>query len=182
MRAARFSALSALALAGGLAACVPQTPPITAASSSDAAPLARDAYVGMAAAGDLFEIQSAQIALQRAEAPAVRDFAQMMVADHGNTTRQLAAAAQRVAIGPLAPALLPAQARMLDRLRAAGSGAAFERVYLDQQVEAHRIALALHSNYAANGDTPELRTVAAAAVPVVQAHLDRVRQLAASGS
>ena len=170
-----------LCLVALLAGCVPSTPPITSSSSNDATPLARDAYVGMAAASDLFEVQSSQLALTRAQSPAVRDFAQMMIADHGNTTRQLITAAQAVGIGPVAPALLPTQARMMQRLGAAGSGPAFERVYLDQQVEAHRAALALHSHYAQDGDTPQLRTVAAAAAPTVQVHLDRVRQLAGTG-
>jgi putative membrane protein len=177
----RASTSLALAFAGALAACVPKTAPVTAASSSDSTPLARDAYVGAAAAGDLFEIQSAALAQQRAQSQAVRDYAQTMIADHAETTRRLTAAAQSVAISPLAPALLPMQARMMDRLRSAGSGAAFDRVYLDQQVQAHEAALALHSRYAADGDTPQLRTVAAAAVTVVQGHLDRVRQLAAGG-
>jgi putative membrane protein len=181
MRSRRSSTSLVLTLAGALAACVPQTAPITAASSSDATPVARDAYVGMASASDLFEIQSSQLAQQRAQSSAVRDFAQMMIADHTETTRQLAAAAQSVGIGPLAPALLPMQARMMDQLRAAGSGAAFDRLYLDQQVQAHQTALSLHGNYSDNGDTPQLRTLAAAAVPIVQRHLGRVRQLAASG-
>jgi putative membrane protein len=170
----------ALALAGTLVGCVPNTQPITAASSSDATPVARDAYVGMAAASDLYEIQSSQLAQTRARSPAVLDFAQMMIADHTNTTRQLTAAAQASGMGPVAPALLPMQARMMDQLSAAPADG-FDRVYLDQQVQAHQTALALHSNYARNGDTPQLRTVAAAATPIVQGHLDRVRQLAASG-
>jgi putative membrane protein len=134
----------------------------------------------MAAASDLYEIQSSQLAQSRARSPAVRDFAQMMIADHTNTTRQLTAAAQASGMGPVAPALLPMQARMMDQLRAAPADG-FDRVYLDQQVQAHQMALALHANYARNGDTPQLRTVAAAATPIVQGHLDRVRQLAASG-
>jgi putative membrane protein len=181
MRPRRVSIFAALTLAGALGACVPQTLAINAASSSDATPLARDAYVGMAAASDLFEIRSAELARQRAQSQAVRDWAQMIIADHNETTRRLASAARAVAISPLAPALLPMQARMMDRLSAAGSGAAFERLYLDQQVQAHRAALALHSAYAENGDTPQLRAVAAAAVPVVRGHLERVRQLAGSG-
>src|SRR4051812_5459141 len=111
MRGARPPALLAFALAGTLVACVPKTAPVDAASSRDAAPLARDAYVGMAAASDLFEIQSAELAQQRAQSPAVRDFAQVMIADHAETARRLAGVARSVAIGPLAPALLPMQAR-----------------------------------------------------------------------
>jgi putative membrane protein len=53
----------------------------------------------------------------------------------------------------------------------------FDRVYMRQQVAAHEMALALHRNYAARGDTAALRTVAGAAVPVVQQHLTRAQQL-----
>jgi putative membrane protein len=65
---------------------------------------------------------------------------------------------------------------MMAELRAA-SGADFDRVFIRQQVQAHEMALALHSNYAANGDTPALRAVASAAVPVVRQHLDQARRM-----
>jgi putative membrane protein len=66
------------------------------------------------------------------------------------------------------------QAQMMAELRAT-SGANFDRVFVRQQVQAHEMALALHSNYAARGDTPALRAVASAAVPVVRQHLEQAR-------
>jgi putative membrane protein len=68
------------------------------------------------------------------------------------------------------------QQQMMEELRSA-SGSDFDQVYLRQQVPAHEMALALHSNYSRNGDTPALRAVASAAVPVVQQHLDQARRL-----
>jgi putative membrane protein len=180
MRPTLCLAAAAAALCVALAGCVPNEAAVTAVASGDMTPTTRDAYVGMAAASDLFEIQSSQLAQQRSQSPAVRDFAQMMVTDHTNTTRQLTAAAQAAGMGPVAPALLPMQARMIAQLRAAPAGG-FDRTYLDQQVQAHQMALSLHSSYAQNGDTPQLRQVAAAATPVVQTHLDHVRQLASGG-
>jgi putative membrane protein len=48
------------------------------------------------------------------------------------------------------------------------------------QVPAHQEALLLHQNYAANGDTPSLRTAAGAAVPFVQQHLTEAQTMVAA--
>ena len=130
----------------------------------------------MAAASDLFEIQSSQLALTKAQNPAVRDFARMMVEHHTNTTNQLMSAAQASGMGMVTPQLMPMQQQMMTRLEAA-SGKAFDRTYMRQQVTAHEMALALHSNYAQNGDTPALKVVAAGAVPIVTQHLTQARTL-----
>jgi putative membrane protein len=146
-----------------------------AAATGDMTPNQRGAYVEMAAASDLFEIQSSQLAQAQAQRPEVREFAQMLVQHHQQTTAQLTAAATAAGTPPT-PDLMPMQQQMMDELRGA-SGANFDEVYLRQQVPAHEMALALHGNYARNGDTPALRAVASAAVPIVQQHLDRARQL-----
>ncbi|HEX9965354.1 MAG TPA: DUF4142 domain-containing protein [Allosphingosinicella sp.] len=160
-------ALAACATEGGMAGGM--------AAAGDMTPNQRDAYVRMAAASDLFEIQSSQLATARAQSPAVREFAQMLIEHHTATTQQLTAAAT-AAGAPPSPALMPMQAEMIEQLQGA-NGAEFDRVYMRQQVPAHEMALALHSNYATNGDTPSLRTVAAAAVPIVRQHLERARAL-----
>lgn len=133
-------------------------------------------YVATAAASDLFEIQSSQLAVSRAQRPEVRQFAQMLIDHHTQTTATLTAAARASGMTPPPPMLLPMQRRMMDELGRANAGT-FDRVYLRQQVPAHEMALALHRNYAAGGDTPALRTAATSAVPIVQQHLDRARQL-----
>jgi putative membrane protein len=91
------------------------------------------------------------------------------------TTQQLTAAATAAGTPP-SPSLMPMQAEMISQLQGE-NGAGFDQLYLRQQVQAHEMALALHQNYARNGDTPTLRTVAQAAVPIVRQHLDRARSL-----
>jgi putative membrane protein len=145
------------------------------AMGGDMTPNGRTAYVQMAAASDLFEIQSSNLARTRAQSPEVRQFAEMLVAHHTQMTAQLMAAASAAGV-PVVPTLMPMQVRMMTQLQSA-SGAGFDRVYMTQQVQAHEMALALHGNYARNGDTVALRTVASAATPIVQQHLDRARQL-----
>lgn len=160
-------ALAACATDGDMAA--------PAAAAGDMTPEQRSAYVEMAAASDLYEIQSGQLAASRAQNAEIRAFGQMLVEHHTATTQQLTAAATAAGTPP-SPMLMPMQAEMISELQGA-NGAAFDRLFIQQQVKAHQMALALHSNYATNGDTPALRTVAAAATPIVRQHLERARSM-----
>ncbi len=132
-------------------------------------PLAAPTYMQMAGSSDQFEIQSGQLATQMSQNPAVRNFGNLLVAHHSFTTQQLMAAAQTAGMTPPPPALLPNHQALLDQLRAAGPN--FDIAFRDAQVQAHQEALTLHQNYANGGDQPALRTVAAAAVPIIQQHL-----------
>lgn len=170
------SLLIASAASLALAACATggdMADPVAAAG--DMTPNQRSAYVEMAAASDLYEIRSSQLAAARAQNPEVRAFAQMLIEHHTATTQQLTAAASAAGTPP-SPNLMPMQAEMIAQLQGA-NGAAFDRVFTRQQVQAHQMALALHSNYASNGDTASLRSTAAAAAPIVRQHLERARTL-----
>lgn len=152
-------------------------PASSSSASANMMPTERVAYVTMAGASDLYEIQSSQLALQKAQDSGVREFAQMMITHHTQTTQQVTAAARQSGMTPPPPQLTAQQAQMISQLQAA-SGAEFDRLYKQQQVQAHEMALALHRTYADDGDTEELRRVARSAVPIVQDHLTRVRKMA----
>ena len=153
----------------------PQSPMVQAVDPSS--PLAAPTYLQMAGSSDQFEIQSGQLALQMSQNPAVREYAQMLIAHHQQTTAQLAAAAQSAGLPVPPPAMTGAHAQMLANLRAAPMGS-FDMAFRDAQIQAHQEALALHQNYAASGDVPALRTVAGGAVPVIQQHLNTAQSLA----
>ena len=174
-----LAAAASLAVAGCAAGMGGQTASSDMAMPADMTPEDRMGYVKLAGASDQFEIQSSQTALSRSQNQGVRQYAQMLITHHTQTTQQVVAAAQASGITPPPPMLLPMQQRMLDQLRSA-SAANFDRTYLTQQVPAHEMALALHSNYARSGDTPALRTVAQGAVPIVQQHLDEARRMRGS--
>jgi putative membrane protein len=74
------------------------------------------------------------------------------------------------------PAMMPMHWEMLRQLERA-SGSRFDRLFLRQQLRVNQMALALHQNYAANGDHASLREVATASIPVVERHLERLRSL-----
>jgi putative membrane protein len=133
-------------------------------------------YVQRAAMSDMFEIESGNLALERGNAEDIRSFAQMMVADHTASSRDLRAALERSGVRANMPASLDAehQAKM-NRLRTL-EGADFDREYMSQQLTGHRDALALHQGYSQNGDDEALRQFAQQAVPVVQRHYERLQR------
>jgi len=175
----KFTAVSVVALAAALAACGPRAPVVPAAEApvvDPNSPLAAPMYMAMAASGDMLEIQSSQVALQRSANPAVRSFAQMLIADHSRMSQQMMAAASAAGLTPPPPALQPPHAQMLQQLQATPAGS-FEMAFQQMQIAAHQEALALHQNYASGGDVPALRAVAASAVPVIQQHLNAIQSM-----
>lgn len=164
----RNAPLALIAALGGLSLSACATAPGMSMS-----PTAAPAFVAMAASSDLYEIQSSRLALQRTQVPMLRMHAEMMIRDHTNTTAQLKAAAASAGLG-VPVQMVPMHAQMLNEL---SRSANFDATYRAQQISSHRQALALHENYARRGDVPQLRGVAAAAVPVVRGHLDHITRM-----
>jgi len=162
-----------------LAACAHNAPPpaVATAAVDPNNPLMAPGYIAMAGSGDQFEIQSGQLALQMSQNPAVRNIANMLIADHTRSTQMVMAAAQSAGINAPPPMIMPQHQALLDQERAAGSGAAFDMAFQQIQIQAHQQALTLHQNYATSGDVPALRTVAGQIVPVVQMHLNALQSL-----
>ena len=164
-------------LGGALALAACSTTPRTAAPADLTNPLMAPGYLAQAASGDQFEIQSGQLAQQASQNPAVQQFAGMLITDHTQSTQMLMAAAQSARVTPPPATLLPPQQALLDQLRAAGTGPAFDQAFQQAQIQAHQQALQLHQGYAQSGDVPVLRTTAGQIVPVVQRHLTMVQSM-----
>lgn len=135
------------------------------------APSAQD-FAQMAAMSDMFEIESSNIALKKVKSGPVRDFAQMMVADHAKSSQALkeavTASGQSLAMPASLDATRQSQLAVLNRV----DGQDFEREYMNQQMAAHQQALEMLKTYAASGDTAELRQFAQSTIPAVQKHHD----------
>lgn len=166
-----------------LAACA--SDPQTAASATDAGAMASatapaamprtaSAYAVQAALSDLYEIQAGQLAQSKGASDHVRQLGATLVQHHTQTSNTLKSALPQAGVSAPPPAQLDARrAAMIAELQAA-SGAEFDRRFLAQQKVAHEEALALHQTYAADGDNPTLKQVAATATPVIQQHLQMV--------
>ncbi|WP_162875571.1 DUF4142 domain-containing protein [Sphingomonas crusticola] len=137
-------------------------------------------YVAWAADGDLYEIQSSQLALSKSKSDGVKQFAREMIADHRTTTKTLMAALPQTSPKVPKPPMKPsdATAAKLAALRDA-SGGSFDSLYMQQQTQAHQQAWALHKGYATDGSDPALRQVASSAVPIIEKHFQHLKSMPA---
>jgi putative membrane protein len=147
-----------------------------AAGTGDLTPTGRGAYVSIAGAMDLFTMRSGRLAIEKARNTELRELAQTLSDEHARRTEQLLGAARALGMDAHEPAMMPMHWEMLRQLERA-SGSRFDRTFLRQQLRVHEMALALHQNYAANGDRESLREVARAAIPMLENHMARVRSL-----
>lgn len=146
-----------------------------AADATVTAELEPQAFAGQAAASSRFEIESAQLAQEKANDQAVKDFAAMMIEDHTALAESLReAAAQANPPVTIDPQLNTSHRSQLERLRDVDAG--FDAIYLQQQVAAHERAVDLMREQA-DGNGP-FADFAAQAAAIIEQHLERARQLA----
>ena len=177
----RLAVLAGVAVLVGASASALTFTPAQAQPGRGAPTLATPDFITAAAQTDEFERQEGRLAASRARNPHIKAFGQMMVRDHAKTTAGLKRAIRMDHMPPPPPpALTGDQQGKLDMLRSM-RGRDFDRTYIDQQVEAHRMALGVMQAYANGGpgDRP-IRKAAAETVPVVQHHLMMAEQLKAS--
>jgi len=116
---------------------------------------------------NLQEISAGQIAVKKAQQPAVRDFAQMMVKDHGVAEQQLLALAKRKGI------MLPAAATtgVQPDLNLKNAGVKFDQLYMHAMVAGHGNTVQMFENYAMTGKDPDVRAFAQQLLPALKTHL-----------
>ncbi|WP_425437340.1 DUF4142 domain-containing protein [Novosphingobium guangzhouense] len=134
-------------------------------------------FANIAAASDMFEIETSKLAAEKAQSAKVKTFAEQMIKAHTESTKKLTAAAA-AATPPitLAPRMTAAQDAQLADLRSK-TGAAFDEAYAKAQVSAHQATLDALKGYAAGGDQASLKTFATELVPTVTAHLNMAKAL-----
>ncbi|MDR3449565.1 MAG: DUF4142 domain-containing protein [Alphaproteobacteria bacterium] len=135
-------------------------------------------FVQKATIGGQFEILSSQLALQKASADSIKEFAQQMVEDHTKSGDQLneVVASSLPGMQPPSPELDAKHSAMITQLQGL-SGKAFDRKYVKDQVSAHKEAVALFKSYAKDGDNEGLKNFAGQTLPMLQGHLDRITQI-----
>lgn len=175
MKAVMLAAGAALLVSG----CMSTAPnDMGMARSSMAMPTNAMSYMQMAHSADMFEIESSRMALQMSRNASVRTFAQMMINDHTRMMNEMMgmAGTMNMNMNMSAMPMMPHHTAMLQRLRTASSSN-FDMMYKREQVMGHQEAHMLHRTYAARGDNPALRAMAARAVPMIAAHLLSAQRL-----
>ena len=132
-------------------------------------------FANAAAATDLYEIESAKLAADKASNADLKSLAGHIRTDHEKSTAELKTAAGTANIS-VAPKLDAEKQGMLDALKAT-SGADFDRLFLEQQKTAHQKALALLQGYSSGGDNEALKAFATKTSAAVKGHLDHANTI-----
>lgn len=129
-------------------------------------------FAAEAAAANLFEVQTSELALKRSQDGDVKELARIILADHQKAQRDLVASAKTDGIG--LPRRLDAAHQARLKALKAQAGNKFDKAWLNAQADTHTEALALFTDYSANGAPGALKTFATATLPSLQAHMQRV--------
>jgi putative membrane protein len=163
--------------------------------------------VAFMAAADQSEVRAAQIAMRKATNPEVKRFAQEMNRDHSKAAHEDGELAKRLNVdlksaaqqGEMAKNVESMAQQMSQQLNSTPKGAAFDKAYIDGQGQAHQTVLEnlqriAGTNGAATTPPPAsagapgqetskgamtAQDAARAAIPHVQEHLDKARQIQA---
>lgn len=157
-------ALAALVGAGGTAHAQTAVPP------------SPQEFVNAAAQSDQYEMLAATAALAQSRNERVRGYAHAMIDEHQKLDAALRQASRAAGLPEPDPAMSADQARLLGGLQGLVA-ADFDRTYAGQQVLAHTQAAAVQGSFASAGAEPHLREAARSAVPMIQDHLTKARQL-----
>jgi putative membrane protein len=122
--------------------------------------------------GGDFATATSQLAASKATNASVKTFAELEIAEQ-------AAVATAFGSEPGAAGLSEEHAAMLAELEAA-EGAEFDMMYIDGQITGHEQLLAIHQDYAANGEDPMARGASMVGVTGIQSHLVMLQSIKAS--
>ena len=166
--------ISALALTAVLSA------PALAADKMDNADISAMKQLAQA---NLSEIAGGKTAVQKAQSPDVKSFAQKMVDDHTKMLADLRTLAKKkdVALPQDADVKDMAQMKLMERK----SGAEFDKDYMEHMVKDHEKDVQDTQNIAAKAKDPEFKAAVQQAHAKIQEHLQlaqRISKSAAAGS
>jgi putative membrane protein len=134
-------------------------------------------FVGQANLGAPFQVDSGRIAERRGTTAAIRNYAHLMVTTHIPVVDALNVILRNKSVTPSNTLLHGAYDEMLAELKA-DRGAAFDRAYVNGQVEYQKGNAALFEQEIENGNDPDLKEFARKTLPKIVDHLQRALKLA----
>jgi putative membrane protein len=173
----RLGAILALLPFAGVIGPAHAQPATTTAASSTLSAVDYN-FVAQANLGAPFQVDSGRLAEKKATTAALRDYAHLMVVTHIPVVDALNSILQRKGITAPANTLLHgAYDAMISTLKAE-RGAAFDRDYVQGQVDYQKGNDALFRDEIQNGSDPDLKEFARQTLPKIDDHLQRALRLA----
>jgi putative membrane protein len=151
----------------------------TTSNVTDTGGIAVDAsdatFATKAAVGGMAEVEFGNLALEKTSNPQIKDFANMMVSDHGKANEELMAIAKMKNI-TLPGALDEEHQKKRSELNGK-TGKDFDKAYVEAMVDGHEKTLKLMEDEAKDGKDADLKAFASKTTPVVNTHLVMIKKI-----
>ena len=192
----RLTGAFAMGVFGILAACSPRkdqttdtlatTPPAAATTPAAGETTSTSAWtdanvVDVITVANQGEIDYSQLGVEKATNPSVKQFAQMMVKDHGTMLDGVKSLSSKLNLTP-APNdkvndLQKESQKDISDLNGKTVGKDFDKEFMEEQVDMHQETLDLLNDLDSRTTNADLKAAIAEAKPKVQAHLDQAKAI-----
>ena len=135
----------------------------------------QDKFLSEAAAGGMAEVELGRLAQTKAQNAEVKQFAEMMITDHGRASVELKSLATRKNIS-LPTSVGGKHIATIQRLQNL-AGSEFDRAYVDAMVEDHESDVRLFEMQARGAPDSDVKGFAEKTLPTLQRHLERIRAI-----
>lgn len=132
-------------------------------------------FTTQAAVGGMAEVELGKLALEKSSNPQVKEFATMMVKDHGMANTELMAIAKQKNI-TLPSTVDDEHKKKMDDL-SKKTGADFDKAYVSAMVDGHKSTLKLMEDESRDGKDADLKSFATKTAPIVQSHLVMINKI-----
>jgi len=139
------------------------------------APMTDQKFVDMAAQTDMLEAHLGQMAADHADSQDVKDYANMLVADHTADYQQLTALAAKD--GFTVPTAIDATHNKMIAPFENLKGAAFDSRYIHDMIAGHTEAIGVYTKESTGAQNADLKAYASATLPALQKHLSNAKDL-----
>lgn len=157
------------------AAGAPAPGPAGAQAGEQAASRQDRRFIEKAAVGGMAEVQMGQLAAQKGQNQAVRDFGNAMVNDHTAGNQRLMNIAGALGVTP--PSDLDFMHRRMSKKLNKAREKEFDEMYIESQVKDHKKMIELMEEQARDGQNAELKQYAAEMLPKLRNHLQMAEQI-----
>jgi putative membrane protein len=120
------------------------------------------------------------LAATKATNKEVKDFAKLMMSEHHALRKQGQNLAKKLNVTPAPPAndpLKPLAESEMTTLKSTPKGAEFDRVYIEQEIAAHKAVLDVAAKGHDQAQNEQLKALIEQAKPIIQKHLDQAEAI-----
>lgn len=147
----------------------------TAATGGIAVDEADAKFTTQAAVGGMAEVELGKMALDKSSNAQVKEFATMMVKDHGMANVELMSIAKQKNI--TLPSTVDDEHKKKMEDLSKKTGADFDKAYVNAMVDGHKSTLKLMEDESKDGKDADLKAFATKTAPIVQSHLEMINKI-----